>query len=156
VLKSFEKPFLYEGFDISAPLVEAAKLSYSKNTNFSVSLIKDDFTGVPLNDMYDFSVSVHVAEICTSIEKLFYTLSTSSKNSAVLWYEFPRFEFTEMEIKKYVNHDFSHKEISTPYLRNKYSKSFYNHLLERFSLEVTKQISVSEKDTLVVYRRKSA
>jgi len=154
VLKQFNKPFMYNGFDISTPLITAAKSSYSGNNDFQVEQITNDLSEVPLDRRYDFSVAIHVAEICPSIERLFYVLSKSAENSAVIWYEFPRFEFTEIEIRKYVNHDFSKKEIIMPYLRNRFSKDFYESLLKRFSLEVVYSTSISEKDRLDIYRRK--
>lgn len=154
-LAAINKPFKYEGFDISPPLIEAARSSYSESPNFCITQISDDFTGIPLDSKYDFSVAIHVAELCSSIERLFHVLSNSSDNFAIIWYEFPRFEFTELEIRKYVNHQFSEKDIVTPYLRNKYSKNFYNHLLDRFSLKEIFQAQVSEKDRLIVYGRKS-
>ena len=153
-LSFFNKSFRYSGFDISKPLVDAALSEYGHCENFEARIISENFEGIPLGDYYDFSVSIHVAEICSSIEKLFQTLSKSAKNCAVVWFEYPRFQFTELEIREYVNHDNATKDIKTPYLRNKYSSDFHEYLLSRYSLEVVEQVSISEKDKLEIYRRK--
>lgn len=154
-LSLHNKNFAYSGFDISQPLLDAANHAYSKNQNFNVTKISEDLREFPLDSNFDFIVSIHVAEICSSIEKLFYVMS-KSRYSSIVWFEYPRFDYSELEIKEYVSHDNAKKQIYSPYLRNKYSKNMHSALLEMFSLEVVKQLHISEKDALVVYRRKGA
>lgn len=146
--------FEYYGIDVSSNLLEAAISQYSSNSNFRVNLTPDDLSCLPNVD-FDFSVSIHVAELCSSVERLFYTLSKSSKYSAVIWYEYPRTRFTELEIREFVNHDNATKKLQTPYLRNRFSSDYYEFLLRKNSLEVIKSYSVSEKDRLDLYRSKN-
>lgn len=152
-LSHHNRNFKYYGIDVSSTLLEAAKSLYSSNSNFSTCLTLDDLSGIP-NISFDFSVSIHVAELCSSVERLFYTLSKSSEYSAILWYEYPRTRFTELEIREFVNHDNAAKKFQTPYLRNRFSSDYYEFLLKKNSLEVIKTYSVSEKDRLDLYRRR--
>jgi len=152
-LCTFKREFTYYGIDISKPLIDAANHSYSSNENFNVKLVSDALDDASLDCTYDFSVSIHVAELCSSIEKLFHVLSRTSEQSAVIWYEYPRWKFTELEIREYVNHYNASNEIKTPYLRNRYSIEYHDFLLKKNHLNVIMTHDVSPKYKLEIYRR---
>ena len=147
--------FEYQGYDISKPLLKAANEKFGIFENFKCEETTIDFSNIlKLEKKYDIAIAIHVAEICYSIERLFDVLTKKSDTIAIIWFEYPRFDFSDLEIKNYVTHDTAEKEIYSPYLRNRYSKSYLKHLLDRFSLEIVNDISNSEKDKLTIYIKK--
>lgn len=150
---NFNKEYSYQGYDISTPLVDAANKKFGERLNFKCNLIDSSLTSLK-DKKFDIAICSHVVELCDSPEKLFYYLSNISKTIAIIWYEYPRFEFSELEIRNYVSHDTAKKGIITPYLRNRYSKHYLNFLLSRFNLKsvLRRTISSDEKDVLEIYK----
>lgn len=147
-----KKEFSYSGFDISKPLVEAANKKFKKNSNFSCNVIDPNLANIKYQK-FDIAICTHLVEICESPENLFSVMSNLSDTIAVIWYEYPRIENTQLEIRNYVSHDAQQKKIFTPYLRNRYSKYYLNYLLERFRLISSYKASISEKDVLEIYKK---
>jgi 2-polyprenyl-3-methyl-5-hydroxy-6-metoxy-1,4-benzoquinol methylase len=149
-----KRDFSYEGFDISEPLINAAKVKYEKNKNFYCKLVDSKLTDLSqINKKFDIAVCTHLVELCESPENLFHTMTNLSDTVGIIWYEYPRFEYTQLEIRNYVSHDMQEKNIITPYLRNRYSKYYLKFLMDRFSLKSIHKICISEKDVLEIYKK---
>jgi len=155
ILKESGKNFTYCGLEASTSLFEAANKIHSGSSNFEVRNVDFAYDGCDiLDDSFDIAVMMHVFEISSSPERLFSIAQRASKIIAVIWYEYPRFDFTEIEIKEFVNHENASNGLVTPYLRVKYSRSYLEFLECKHSLKTLGTCSISEKDVLKIYQRK--
>jgi SAM-dependent methyltransferase len=155
ILAEKGKDFNYHGLEVSTALFDVAKKQHKEMSNFVVEKIDFGFDGSTIvADSFDIAVIIHVCEISSSLERLLSIASKAARHTAVVWFEYPRFDFTELEIKEFVNHENASKRISTPYIRAKYSKQYLAYLESRFNLENVLSDSFSEKDVVKIYRRK--
>ena len=153
-LQKTEEDFSYHGFDISEPLVKAANKKFQNHSNFQCSMVSRQLTELRnVKKKFDIAICIHVVETCESPENLFSVMSSLSDHIGIIWYEYPRMEYSELEIKNYVSHDTAEKEVYSPYLRNRYSNHYLNYLLDRFNLKSIGSFG-SLKDKIEIYEKK--
>ena len=87
-------------------------------------------------------------ELIESQDLLIKYASEFSEHIAILWYEPPVHEYQIIELKgeTYGGYD------NTPYVRIKTSKDYYEHLLDKYSLELVATFSFSEKQRLDILK----
>jgi len=151
IIENFRRDFSYTGIDWSTPLLDS--FDY-KNKNNCEIICGDILKEETYKKKYDCAVVSHIVELVDSPEKLFYMLSKNVEYIYVIWYEYPRFDFSHYELKNYVNSFNEEKNIFSPYLRSKLSQDYFNFILQKNNLIIEEKIAMSEKDILTIIKSK--
>ena len=139
------KGLKYTGVDFSEPLVQVALEEYGDLENFNVEC-SDFYNFFESNSKkFDITLIYHVMELIESQDLLIKYASEFSEHIAILWYEPPVHEYQIIELKgeTYGGYD------NTPYIRIKTSKDYYEHLLDKYSLDLVATFSFSEKQRTI-------
>ena len=138
----------YTGIDFSKPLVDAAVEEYGDFENFNVKYC-DFYDFFNSNSKkFDIILVYHVMELVESQDLLMYNISKCADYSAILWYEPPVHSYQVVELKGETYSGYT----NTPYIRIKTSRDYYDHLLDKYSLDLLETYTLSEKERLDILK----
>ena len=138
----------YTGVDFSEPLVRVAVEEYGDLENFNVEC--SDFYDFFESSIkrFDITLMYHVMELVESQDLLIKYASESSDYIAILWYEPPIHDCQIIELKGETYGGYE----NTPYIRIKTSKDYYEHLLDKYSLDLVSTFNFSEKQRIDILK----
>ena len=144
ILKKSKSNIRYTGIDISKHLSEEAKRITNGNNNAKI-LHGDLYKYISqISKPYDISILCHMLENFESPEYIIKQLKSKTKLIAILWYDFPLYDYDSIFIQN------NFKDASKPILRRKMGKDYWNMIVNKYNLKKI-YIAGTGKNILEVY-----
>jgi SAM-dependent methyltransferase len=144
ILKNKIINLTYTGVDFSKTLTDEAKKICINET-----IICEDINNYLLNikKRFDISILCHMLECSESPDFLVSKAVNCSKYIAILWYDYPNYEYDSA----YINDNSIVTNKHSPFIRRKISKDYLNMIINKNKLKLVYKFNNTDKDVLEIY-----
>lgn len=149
ILKEKNPNLQYIGVDITENLLDVAKNVISIDDK----LVKQDIFEYlsNLNEKFDFLILSHMIECVESPDFIMSKASDKFEYIAVLWYDYPRYDFDSAFLAKNPHSEEDFK----PFIRRKISKDYWNFILKKNNLKCVYSQNFTEGDAIEIYKKEN-
>jgi len=150
ILKDRNPNLVYKGVDIADSLVEVAREVVGDPS----SIIKEDlFSYIGRErEFYDFIVLGHMLECSESPEFLVSNSMSRCESLAVLWFDYPKYEYDSIFINSNPHSSGSHE--FRPYIRRKIGSSYWNFILDKNNMVLSHRAAFGDNNILEIFTKK--